>query len=116
MAKKPTKKQAKVVVLFEEAKRLHIAKDFESAINILDKIIKINPNHVDAFSYRSAAKGMINDHQGCLNDCDQAINVNPNNSSIWNTRGIANINLGKHEEAVNDFNKAIELNPNDAIP
>ncbi|WP_449417324.1 tetratricopeptide repeat protein [Phormidium nigroviride] len=85
--------------------------DYVNALQITDKLIKINGSAEDWF-YRGFALfnlGRIEEASACY---DKAIEFKPDYHEAWNNRGaLLCDNLQLYEEAIASFDKAIEFKP-----
>ena len=109
-------------------------KDFEKALDDLQKAIELDPNNYIAYNNRGYVYLMyVQDTEWswstgkdigynpsellykALADFNKAIELDPNYSSAYNNRGVVYHRQGKYRLAIKDFTKAIELNPNYAV-
>lgn len=86
-------------------------RNYEEAINDLDKAIKMNPFSEEAFFMRAKARKAIEDLDGASADYTQVIKLNPGNASAYNNLGNVMYELGMFELAILDFKRALELEP-----
>jgi len=94
---------------------------FETSLQLLDKIIDRYPNAANFYLSRANLKISKGDKLAVKADYDKAISVDPNNYAGFLERGLFFKNNSNPDMASNDLNKAIELlgkeiekNPQDA--
>ncbi len=96
---------------FNRAYAKHFLKDYQGAINDLNKAIEIDPQYSDAYTNRGAAKDELEDYQGAIGDFTKAIEIEPQDAFAYYNRGNAKYELGDYQAAIADYNQAIEINP-----
>jgi len=85
------------------------------AIELLDKVIELDPDDAEAYSMRGNAYTTgLNQHNRAIQDFNKAIELDPGYTKAYNNRGLAYNSLNQNARAVQDFNKVIELDPDDA--
>ncbi|KAL1785285.1 small glutamine-rich tetratricopeptide repeat-containing protein alpha isoform X1 [Sigmodon hispidus] len=88
--------------------------NFEVAVHLHGKDIKLNPSKAVYFCTRAAAYSKLGSMWGCAG-CECAIGTDPAYSKAYGRMGLALSSLNKHAEAVPYYKKALELDPeNDA--
>ena len=87
--------------------------DFDAAINAYDAVLRLNPNHAEAYNNRGLARDALGQHEAAIADYDAALRLNPN-AEAYNNRGVERNALGQHEAAIADYDAALRLNPNHA--
>ena len=94
------------------------ASKLQKAIEDLNKLIEIYPNHPkinEAYNNRGLSKKKIGDYEGALLDYDKSIEINPDNSyAYYNRANLKRIHLGDFYGAIFDYNKVIEIDPNNS--
>ena len=81
-------------------------KDYNGAINDLNKAISINPQHAGAHLYR----GMLNpSFKASISDYSRAIAINPDYASAYYLRSVAKNTAGDSMGACSDMKKAAAL-------
>lgn len=86
--------------------------NFTTAIGIFNTIIKVKPNHYEAYFYRGVAKFRLDDYRGALTDLNNSLELNAYNPEVFLYRGIVKDLLYDYYSALEDFNTGVELNPN----
>ena len=89
----------------------HLGKH-EEAINQYDKILDLEPNHVNTLINKGLALDHLGNFEEALVYYDKALEIEPNNSLAMNNKGVTLDELGKHEEALVYIDKALEIDPN----
>lgn len=94
---------------FQLAKIKTANKDYKEAIDLLDKIISLEPNFDSAYIERSYNYLQINKPEQALTDINQAIQINFTNISAYFIRGLIYSYISENEKAINDFSHIIKL-------
>lgn len=90
--------------------------DLTERIALLNQVIELDSDKLDAYFYRGIAKNDIGDFSGAIIDYSKVILSQPDADSYFN-RGNARYSLEDFEGAKADYKDAIEIDPNfiDAI-
>ncbi len=102
--------------------------DFDCAIGLYTRALKLNPQFAGAYNHRGAAYldkyesnahgNSVNERTATLNcaieNFDKAINILPEYAFAHHNRGLANYHLGHFKRAIQDFDRVISLEPNNA--
>jgi len=116
---------------FEQGKAFDEKQDYFRAIMEYTEAINLNPNFVDAYTYRARARILAGGNQNPAEaDCNKAIELDPQKPSPYYFRGLIYQGWGKAESyyltnteslskaleyynhSLSDFNKALELSTN----
>ena len=98
--------------LFAEALFLQNQERYSDAVTAYDKILKLAPDHAEAYNNRGVAKYNEGKYDRAIQDLDKAIAINPNLAEAYLSRGIVYYKKRKYNRAIQDFDKAIAINPN----
>jgi tetratricopeptide (TPR) repeat protein len=86
--------------------------NFEKALIIFDRAIRINPTFDSAYG----DKALVFDRMGKLDESlkmySKALEINPKNSVTWHNKGLTLIKKKRMDEAIHCFDKAISIDPN----
>jgi Tfp pilus assembly protein PilF len=82
------------------------------AIALLDRVIALNPNHVDAHIDRGNILIHLQQYAAALVSYDNALAIKPNYAEVYCNRGEALHRLRRYDEAIDNYKKTISLNPN----
>ena len=85
--------------------------DFKGAIHEYTRVIKMNPNIAEAYTYRCGAHCELGDYTSALEDSNKAIMLNPDDSMAYTNRGGIQLTLGNYRAAIDDCTKAIGIDP-----
>ena len=96
--------------LNNEARKLIASHNFQEAIELLDKALEINPEHVGALYNKGWALVGIEKQEEAIVWLDKALVLNPNHVHALNMKGNALLGL-KPEEAIVWYDKALEVDP-----
>lgn len=97
-------------ILLSKAKLLSEKKMHSEAIELLKKLIEIEPNSSDAYWQLGWENSKINHHQESIENYLKCIEFAPKNSSAHNNLGVQYENTNRPLDALKEFEKAIELN------
>jgi len=88
--------------------------DSKSAIDKFSKAIEMQPEMLDAYSFRGNAYCDLGQYQHALADLDYVIRKSSDHHAAYYNRSIARMALGESEFALADLDRAIELSPQEA--
>ena len=100
--------------LMERAKTLIEKKDFNAAIQILNDVIKTNPNNGNAYQLRGNAYINLENFQAAYIDFTKALEINPN-YILYLRRGGVSHRLGDFEAEIDDYQAAVDLTPDEQM-
>jgi tetratricopeptide (TPR) repeat protein len=86
-------------------------KDYKTALDCYDKVIKLKPNFPDAYSNRGMMHHNLGELDLAIADYNEALKIKPDNINALNNRGAAYMTQEKYQEAFNDFDEAIKMKP-----
>jgi tetratricopeptide (TPR) repeat protein len=98
-------------ILFYEGQLLFSNNKYQEAIEVLNKILKMNPKDKVALSNKGSTLLILGKYDEALETFNEALEINPKNELILLNKGFALVSLGKYEKAIETFNKALEINP-----
>ncbi len=81
------------------------------AIEDFDRVIGLEPAHVEAFNYRGVTYFSRGHYDRAIQDYDQAIRLKPDYADAFNNRGFAWFTKGELSRAIRDYDQAIKLVP-----
>jgi tetratricopeptide (TPR) repeat protein len=84
-------------------------KDYDLAIRLMDKAVKINPGLAEPYYNRGLAYREKGDYKMAIGDYSRAIEINLGYVEAYNNRGLAYSENGECEKAIEDYNRAIEI-------
>lgn len=93
----------------EEGKRFLESKQYDAALNALNKSIELNPKDVEAYVRRGSAYGYLGNDSQAIKDYDRAIELNPKDPVAYVNRGKAYGYLGNRSQAIKDLKIAARL-------
>jgi tetratricopeptide (TPR) repeat protein len=88
--------------------------DYKSAIGDFSKVIELNIDLSQAYTYRGLSHKSLKEYQLAINDFTSSLFYNQKNdqlASLYVHRGETKVDLNKYKDAINDFNLALSLNP-----
>ncbi len=81
----------------------------QAKIDVYDQILAINPEDVEALTYKADEVLELGEAEWALNLCDQALSVIPDYPYAHYQRACAHSTLNQLDDAMDDLQKAIEL-------
>lgn len=81
----------------------------QSKIEVYDQILAINPDDVEALTYKADAVLELGEAEWALNLCDKALSFNQDYAYAHYQRACANATLGQPEQAARELERAVEL-------
>jgi tetratricopeptide (TPR) repeat protein len=89
-------------------------RDYDRAIADYAQVIRLDPKHAFAYSYRGSAYRHKGEYDRAIADFDQAIKLDPKLVYAYNNRGNVYFLKGEYERAIADYDQAIRLDPKHA--
>lgn len=89
-------------------------KDFDKALELLDKAIAADPKLTPAYVMRGFVHGAKENLDAALKDFSMAIDLNPEDEHILLVRAATYQQKKDYDRAIEDFSEAIRRNPNDS--
>jgi len=90
--------------------------EYDSALNDINKGIKIVPKYSDAYYFRGLVKFALHQDKAASADYSKAIKLDPNIKHYYFDSGNAFLRRRKYEDAIEEYNKYINLDTNWAVP
>ncbi len=97
--------------LLENAKFLLEHGEYNKAIYYFNKILKLNPNNLDALYNNGKAYFFIGEYDKDLECNNLILTKDPEYIDALNAKGYVLMNIGEYEKALECFNRALDLNP-----
>lgn len=97
--------------LLEKAKFLLEHGEYNKAINCFNKILKLNPDNLDAIYNNGKAYFFIGEYDKDLECNNLILAKDPEYIDAWNAKGYVLMNIGEYEKALDCFNRALDLDP-----
>lgn len=89
-------------------------KDYNGAIEDLNRIIEIEPNHIISYQARAYIKSKFtNDYQGAISDYNYLKKISPKSTVNYMKAAHLYQLLLKYDESIEEYKKAIEIDPED---
>ena len=88
-------------------------KDFETALKVLDHLIKKYPKYAEAWNSRASVYWQTGDYERSIADCEKALALNPNHYGAWQGIGVCRVQLGEIAEACRCLRAALNIAPYD---
>jgi len=100
-----------VDLLFQKGLESYQNGKSNEAISYFEKVIEIDPNHVDALSNLGGMLSTIDRYDESLSYLDRALEIEPNHVRALINKGILLAFLGESEDGAFYFEKALEIEP-----
>jgi tetratricopeptide (TPR) repeat protein len=98
-------------LLMARAKAAMDAKQADVALKLLDAVIKLRPEYVEAWNRRATLYYMQNDYSHSLEDIEQVLSREPRHFGALAGLGMIMQDLGDDKRALDAFRKALAVNP-----
>jgi tetratricopeptide (TPR) repeat protein len=100
-----------VALLMSRSKAAMDARQNEVALKLLDSVIKLRPEYVEAWNRRATIYYLQNDYGRSLADIQQVLVREPRHFGALAGLGMIMQDLGEEKRALDAFRKALEVNP-----
>jgi len=98
-------------LLMARAKAAMDAKQMDAALKLLDAVVKLRPEYVEAWNRRATLYYMQNDYTHSLEDIEQVLSREPRHFGALAGLGMIMQELGDEKRALDAFRKALAVNP-----
>jgi len=98
-----------VETAFEAAQK----KDFDTALKLLNGILREHPRFAEAWNRRGSVYWQMGRYEESMADCQQALALNPNHYGAWQGIGVCRLQLGDVTEACSCLRAALKIIPYD---
>jgi tetratricopeptide (TPR) repeat protein len=98
-------------LLMMRAKAAMDAQQLEVALKLLDAVVKLRPDYVEAWNRRATLYYLQNDYAHSLQDIEQVLVREPRHFGALAGLGMIMQDLGDEKRALDAFRKALAVNP-----
>jgi len=98
-------------LLMQRSKVAMDAKQFDVALKLLDAVVKLHPEYIEAWNRRATLYYIQNDYQRSLENIEQVLIREPRHFAALAELGIIMQELGDDKRALDAFRKALAINP-----
>ena len=98
--------------VFARAIESHKKNNLEIALDLYNKVLKINPNHLDSLNNMGVIFFDIEKYQKAIDCYKKVIQINPNNADVYSNLGTVFYKIKEHQKALIYFDKAFQIDPN----
>ena len=99
------------------AKAAMDAKQVDVAMKLLDAVVKLRPDYVEAWNRRATLYYLKNDYAHSLQDIEQVLVREPRHFGALAGLGMIMQEIGDEKRALDAFRKALDVNPHlDKVP
>ncbi len=90
-------------------------KDFQGALELIDKAIAMDSFYAEAFVKRAHVGLDLKDYNNVIKDCNKALALDKNTTDAWIYRGWAYYYEQNYQVAIEDYSAALALKSSEAI-
>ncbi len=98
-------------LLMLRAKTAMDAKNMDVALQLLDAVVKLKPDYVEAWNRRATLYYLQNDYTRSISDIEQVLVREPRHFGALAGLGMIMQELGDEKRALDAFRKALAINP-----
>jgi len=98
-----------VEVLYQTALKLVEEEKYEEAISKLEKVLKIDPTHIDALFEIGIAHGELQNYKKAIEYFEKVLRIDPSNFSAWFGKGYTLYVDENPKKALESYQKALEI-------
>src|SRR5690349_10716895 len=98
-------------LLMTRAKAAMDAKQVDVALKLLDAVVKLRPDYIEAWNRRATLYYLKNDYRRSLEDIQQVLIREPRHFGALAGLGMIMQDLGEDKRALEAFRKALAVNP-----
>ena len=98
---------------FSKGHQYYKSKDYQNALEELQRAVRDKPNDSQAHYYLGLTYGKLKQHRNAATSIEKAIALNPNLPSGYLSLGINQYKSKSYDPALNSFNQALKANPQD---
>jgi len=99
-------------LLMSRVKTATDAKDLELALQLLDAVVKLKPDYVEAWNRRATIHYMRKEFGESMQDIRQVLSREPRHFGALSGLGMILQEFGEDKQALEVFRKALEIHPN----
>jgi tetratricopeptide (TPR) repeat protein len=98
-------------LLMSRVKAAVDGKDYDLAIKLLDAIITIKPDYIEAWNQRATVYYLTNDYGHALADIREVLAREPRHFGAWSGLGLILQDIGDDKHALEAYRKALAVDP-----
>ena len=98
-------------LLMARAKEAIDGKDTDIALKLLDAVIKLRPDYIEAWNRRATVYYLMGQYQQSLADIDRTLELEPRHIGALSGLGLVNIKLEREEAAADAFERVLAIAP-----
>lgn len=104
-----------ITAIVEDARSAFTNSEFDKAIEICDKALSINPNHIKAMSIRALSYSRLGKYDEAIKQFDVILKTEPNNVGALEGKGLALLNKNDYAATYYTFEFLAKLDPSNII-
>ena len=105
---------ASTETLLKKGIALRMAGSPRHSILYFDKILKIEPSHIEALVNKGNSLGRLGKYHEAIVCYDKVLKINPNRTLALINKGLSFHYLGQYDDAISCYDKILEINPQHA--
>jgi tetratricopeptide (TPR) repeat protein len=90
---------------FSRGKNFYHNHQFVESIEYFDKVLDIDPSHIDAYYSKGTALNELERYEEAIEYFDKVLDIDPSHSDAWHSKGTALNELERYEEAIECFDR-----------
>jgi len=98
--------------LFEKGVESFQLREFDDAISYFDRVLEIDPNHLDSLSNKGGVLLEIGKYKETMILLEQALEIDPNHLGALSNKGKTLFQISEYEQSIAVFEKILEIEPN----
>ena len=106
----------KLTLLLAEGSKAVNSNDFNKAIDIFTKVIKLDPSWAEAWNKRATVLYLVGQYKKSQNDINRVLELEKRHFGALAGQGLVNIKLKNYEKAIKSYEKVLEIHPNMQSP
>lgn len=99
--------------LNSKARIFYRKKEYDSAINSLDKLIELDKNNAESYYFKGLILNKKEEYKKALSLITTALELNPQPAKYYFQAAVSNFGLGFYNDAMLYIKEAVEIEPND---
>jgi tetratricopeptide (TPR) repeat protein len=96
---------------FERGRILHLGKNFSEAVSAYEEVLRIRPEHAEAYRLRGKALLELHRYQDAIDSFDQFVARGMPDVATYLARAWAKTRVGQHASAIEDYTLALKIKP-----
>ncbi len=100
-------------ILYKKGMVLYKSGDLKGAVDTLEEVVKLKPEHRNAYIYLGAAYTKLDRLNDAVRAFKKVIQLDPKNKAAWFNLAVIYEKMGEYEDALTSIREAVKIDPND---